>query len=103
VTTILSINLFFSEINYCGLGIKFLIVLSTSIPNKPMTTIYFENCFTSIRYLIFEFGILSLGTIRKHHLRRWSPKENIELMKQSKDTYETFVIISKNVNFEMFG
>lgn len=63
-------NITFSpyELSYFGLGPKVVIALSTSVPDKPMSVIYFDNFFSTpelISYLRLEFGILSLGTLRK--------------------------------------
>lgn len=60
------------ENSYFGLGPKVVIALCKSIPNKPLSIIYFDNFFTTpelIYYLRHGYGILSLGTLRKQHLR----------------------------------
>lgn len=60
------------ENSYFGLGPKVVIVLCKTIPNKPLSTVFFDNFFTTpelIHYLRHEYGILSLGTLRKQHLR----------------------------------
>lgn len=85
-------NITFSpyESNYFGLGPKVVISLSTSILDKPMSVIYFENVFTTpelISYLRTEFGIQSLGILRKQYLRGCSLMEDKQLMKQSRGTY----------------
>lgn len=67
-------NITFSpfKTGYYGLGPKVVISLCSTIPNKPLSVVYFDNFFTTpelIYYLRDEFGILSLGTLRKQHLR----------------------------------
>lgn len=60
------------EISHFGLGPRVVIALCSTIPNKLLSVVYFDNFFTTpelIFYLRDEFGILSLGTLRKQHLR----------------------------------
>ncbi|XP_025206919.1 piggyBac transposable element-derived protein 3-like [Melanaphis sacchari] len=88
------------EMSYFGLGPRVVIALSISIPDKPMSVIYFDNFFTTpelISYLRSEFGILSLGTIRKQHLRGCPLIEDKKLMKQPRGTYEYLCDKSKKV------
>jgi len=82
--TFRGITFSFREMSYFGLGPRVVIALSISIPDKPMSVIYFDNFFTTpelISYLRSEFGILSLGTIRKQHLRGCPLIEDKKLMK----------------------
>jgi len=88
------------EMSYFRLGPRVVIALSISIPDKPMSVIYFDNFFTTpelISYLRSEFGILSLGTIRKQHLRGCPLNEDKKLMKQPRGTYEYLCDKSKKV------
>lgn len=95
-------NIHFSlyELSYFGLGPKVVIALSSSIPKKPMSVIYFDNFFTTpelISYLRSEFGILSLGTLRKQHLRGCQIDEDKKLMKKPRGTYVYCCDTSKKV------
>jgi len=75
-------NITFStfETGYFGLGPKVVIALCSTIPNKPLSVVYFDNFFTTPD-LRDEFGILSLGTLRKQHLRGCPLMEDKKLNK----------------------
>lgn len=86
------------ENNYLGIGGKTVIKLCKTIKDKPLSTVYFDNWFTSLEliyHLRNEYGILSLGTIRKDRLRRQPVVEDKVLKKRGRGSYE---MISDNKN-----
>lgn len=96
-------NIHFSpyEISYFGLGPKVVIALCFSIPDKPVTVVYFDNFFTTpelISYLRSEFGTLSLGTLRKQHLRGCPIIDDKTMIKQSRGSFTTLCDKSKKVS-----
>lgn len=85
-------NIHFSpyEISYFGLGPKEVISLSFSLPDKPLTVVYFDNFFTTpelISYLRSKFGILSLGTLRKQNLRGCPLIDDKIILKKSRGSF----------------
>ncbi|XP_022823399.1 piggyBac transposable element-derived protein 2-like isoform X2 [Spodoptera litura] len=79
------------EENYLGVGGKTVVRLCKTISNKVLSTVYFDNWFTSLEllhYLRNEFGILSLGTIRKDRLRNCHLSSDKDMKKKGRGTYE---------------
>ncbi|CAK1603653.1 unnamed protein product [Parnassius mnemosyne] len=86
------------ENNYLGIGGRTVIKLCKTIKDKPMSTVYFDNWFTSLEliyHLRNAYGILSLGTIRKDRLRGQNIVEDKVLKKKGRGSY---VMISDNKN-----
>jgi hypothetical protein len=95
-------NITFStfETGYFGLGPKVVIALCSTISNKPLSVVYFDNFFTTpelIYYLRDEFGILSLGTLRKQHLRGCPLTEDKKLNKLPKGSLKVSVMLIKRL------
>ncbi|XP_050066087.1 piggyBac transposable element-derived protein 2-like [Aphis gossypii] len=93
-------NITFStfETGNFGLGPKVVIALCSTIPNKPLSMVYFDNFFTIpelIYYLRDEFGILSLGTLRKQHLRGCPLIEDKKLNKLPRGSFKSQCDINK--------
>lgn len=96
-------NIHFSpyEISYFGLGPKVVIALCSSISDKPLTVVYFDNFFTTpelISYLRSKFGILSLGTLRKQHLRGCPLIDDKTMLKKSRGSFTYLCDNSKKVS-----
>lgn len=67
-----------------GFGSKVVIALCSSIQDKPLSVVYFDNFFTIPElafYLRDESGISCLGTIRPNRLRGCQLKSDIDLRK----------------------
>jgi len=82
-------NIHFSDVEhkYFGLGPKVVLALASTIPNKPLSTMYFDNFFTTpelIHHLRKEYGILSLGTVRQNRLRNCPLLDDKKLKKKRK-------------------
>jgi len=96
-------NIHFSpyEISYFGLGPKVVITLCSSISDKSLTVVYFDNFFTTpelISYLRSKFGILSLGTLRKQHLRGCPLIDDKTMLKKSRGSFIYLCDNSKKVS-----
>ncbi|KAF0762797.1 piggyBac transposable element-derived protein 3-like [Aphis craccivora] len=73
-------RLLLNMIYYFGLRLKVVISLCFSIPVFFITP-------ELLRYLRSEFGILSLGTLRKQHLRSCLLINDKTILKQSNDSF----------------
>lgn len=82
----------FTEVeNNMGFGAKCVLALCSTIQNKPLSMVYFDNYFTSlelITYLRSEFGILSLGTVRKDRLRDCPLESDKKLKKDGRGSFD---------------
>ncbi|KAI8432624.1 hypothetical protein MSG28_013610 [Choristoneura fumiferana] len=79
------------EENYLGVGGKTVVRLCKTISNPTLCTVYFDNWFTSLELLYYlrnEWGILSLGTIRKDRLRNCSLSNDKDMKKKGRGAYE---------------
>jgi hypothetical protein len=79
------------EHNFLGIGAKTVIKLCSTIQNKPMSTVYFDNWFTSfplIFHLRNEYGILSLGTLRKDRMKGCDIIDDKALKKKGRGSYQ---------------
>lgn len=79
------------EEDYLGVGGKTVVRLCKTISNPTLSTVYFDNWFTSLEliyYLRNELGILSLGTIRKDRLRNSIFSSDKAMKKKGRGTYE---------------
>lgn len=79
------------EHNFLGIGGKTVIKLCSTIRDKPMSTVYFDNWFTSfplIYHLRNEYGILSLGTVRKDRMKGCNVIEDKNLKKRGRGSYQ---------------
>lgn len=65
--------------------------LCKTISNPTLCTVYFDNWFTSLELLYYlrnEWGILSLGTIRKDRLRNCCVSTDKVMKKKGRGAYE---------------
>lgn len=79
------------EQNYLGVGGKTVVTLCSTISNPVLSTVYFDNWFTSLELLYYlrnEMGILSLGTIRKDRLRSCRLSSDKDMKKKGRGTFE---------------
>lgn len=93
-------NIHFNDVEhkYFGLGPKVVLALSSTIPNKPLSTMHFDNFFTTpelIHHLRKEYGILSLGTVRQNRLRNSPLLDNKKLKKKEEEPTPINVIKKK--------
>lgn len=73
-----------------GLGAKIVIGLCQSIKNAPCTAIYFDNFFSSLDLLYvlrYNYGILSLGTIRTNRLQNCDLQDDKVLRKKGRGSF----------------
>lgn len=79
------------EEDYLGIGGKTVVRLCKTISNPTLCTVYFDNWFTSLELLYYlrnEWGILSLGTIRKDRLRNCCVSTDKVMKKKGRGAYE---------------
>lgn len=89
-----------TENKYFGLTEKCVLRVSKTIENPALTTLFFDNWFTSlelISYLRSEFGILSLGVIRKDRLRGCNMISDKDLLKKGRGSYKIMVDNNKKI------
>ncbi|CAK1585347.1 unnamed protein product [Parnassius mnemosyne] len=88
------------EENYLGVGGKTVIRLCKTISNPTLCTVYFDNWFTSLELLYHlrnEWGVLSLGTIRKDRLRNCCLSSDKVMKKKGRGTYEVMCDNDKKI------
>ncbi|KAH9644136.1 hypothetical protein HF086_010351 [Spodoptera exigua] len=88
------------EEDYLGIGGKTVLQLCRTISNPILSTVYFDNWFTSLEliyYLRNEMGILSLGTLRKDRLRNCKLMTDKAMMKKGRGTFEVVCDNSKKI------
>ncbi|CAH0725058.1 unnamed protein product, partial [Brenthis ino] len=89
-----------TENKYFGLTEKCVLRLAKTIKNPALTTLFFDNWFSSlelISYLRSEFGILSLGVIRKDRLRGCNMISDKDLLKKGRGSYKVMVDNNKKI------
>lgn len=75
-----------------GFGPKIVLALCQTIPDPPLTAVYFDNFFTTLELLCYlrdELGILGLGTIRKNRLRGLEIKGSTKKTKRGTSVEKT--------------
>ncbi|KAF9413711.1 hypothetical protein HW555_008157 [Spodoptera exigua] len=85
---------------YFGLTEKCVLRVAKTIENPALTTLFFDNWFSSlelISYLRSEFGILSLGVIRKDRLRGCNMISDKGSLKKGRGSYMVMVDNKKKI------
>ncbi|XP_045495949.1 piggyBac transposable element-derived protein 3-like [Colias croceus] len=88
------------EEDYLGVGGKTVLRLCRTISNPILSTVYFDNWFTSLEliyYLRNEMGILSLGTLRKDRLRNCKLMSDKVMMKKGRGIFQVLCDNSKRI------
>jgi hypothetical protein len=84
-----------------GITAKIVIALIKSIRDPACSAVYFDNFFTSYELLYHlrnEYGILSLGTIRRNRLRNCPIKNEKTLKKSGRGSYQQLVDNGNKIN-----
>jgi hypothetical protein len=88
------------EEEYLGVGGKTVVKLCRTISSPILSTVYFDNWFTSLElifYLRNEMGILSLGTIRKDRLGTCQMINDKEMKKKGRGAFQVVSDNSKKI------
>jgi len=78
------------EEKFFGLGPKVILALVSTIPDKILSIVYFDNFFSSpelVYYLREKYGTLSLGTVQQNRLRHCPLLEEKQLKKKGRGSF----------------
>ncbi|VVC87113.1 unnamed protein product [Leptidea sinapis] len=78
------------ENTYLWVSSKTVVKLCKTIKDKPLSSVFFDNWITSLElvyYLRNEYGILSLGTIRKDRMRVSDMIKDKDLKKKGRGSH----------------